>query len=132
MIKELKIWENEIPLYDENIPFENKMTAYLHEDGEVHPAMIVYPGGGYCIHGEWECDPVAQFYYDNGYNAFIVYYRVRPYAHPAPADDMAEWDSAYDPYARPEPEETPKKIELKRSRPVLGERMKHSNVDDGQ
>ena len=55
-----------------------------------------------------------------------------PYAHPAPADDMAEWDSAYDPYARPEPEETPKKIELKRSRPVLGERMKHSNVDDGQ
>lgn len=87
MIKEMKIWENEIPLYDENIPFENRMTAYLHEDGEVHPAMIVYPGGGYCIHGEWECDPVAQFYYDNGYNAFIVYYRVRPYPHPAPMLD---------------------------------------------
>ena len=87
MIKDMKIWENEIPLYDENIPFENKMTAYLHEDGEVHPAMIVYPGGGYCIHGEWECDPVAQFYYDNGYNAFIVYYRVRPYPHPAPMLD---------------------------------------------
>ena len=70
-----------------------------------------------------------------------------PYARPEPADDMAEWDSAYDPYARPEEDdsaydpgqykrpalgENPKKIELKRSRPVLGERMKHSNVDDGQ
>ena len=87
MIKDMKIWENEIPLYDENIPFENKMTAYLHEDGEIHPAMVVFPGGGYCIHGEWECDPVASYYYENGYNAFIVYYRVRPYAHPAPLLD---------------------------------------------
>ena len=87
MIKDLKIWENDIPLFDETIPFENKMTAYIHEDDEIRPAMIVYPGGGYCIHGEWECDPVAQFYYDNGYNAFIVYYRVRPYPHPAPMLD---------------------------------------------
>ena len=35
MIKDMKIWENDIPLYDENIPFENKMTAYLHEDDEL-------------------------------------------------------------------------------------------------
>ena len=73
-----------------------------------------------------------------------------PYAQAKPSraeDDLSEWDSAEDPYARQEDRhtdydpsiyarpvlgETSKKVEFKRSRPVLGERMKHSNVDDGQ
>lgn len=87
MIQEMKIWEDTIPLYDETIPFENKMVAYLHEDEEIRPAMVVFPGGGYCVHGEWECDPVATYFCEQGYNAFLVYYRLKPYAHPAPLLD---------------------------------------------
>ena len=75
MIKELKIWENDIPLYDENIPFENKMTAYLHEDGEVHPAMIVYPGGAYGVLAfEKEGRAIAEFLAQNGIAGIAVKY----------------------------------------------------------
>ena len=67
-----------------------------------------------------------------------------PYEPRRPAeDDLAEWDSLEDPYARPAEVsggydsrpasgETHRKVELKRSRPVLGERMNRTNVDNGQ
>ena len=47
MIKEYKLWENEMPLYEADKPCVNKLVAYLHEDDTVRPALVVYPGGGY-------------------------------------------------------------------------------------
>ncbi|MBQ8684196.1 MAG: alpha/beta hydrolase [Clostridia bacterium] len=87
MVKEYKLWENEMPLYEADKPCENKLTAYLHEDDMVRPAVVIYPGGAYALYGETEQHPIARFYYDHGYNAFICYYRIAPYHHPAPLMD---------------------------------------------
>ena len=87
MIKDYKLWENEMPLYEADKPCENKLTAYLHEDDAVRPAIVIYPGGGYSMYGETEQHPIARFFYENGYNAFICYYRLAPYRHPAPLID---------------------------------------------
>ena len=87
MIKDYKLWETTMPLQEADKPCENKLTAYLHEDDEVRPAMVIYPGGGYHCYGETEQHTIARFYSDNGFNAFICYYRVAPYRHPAPLLD---------------------------------------------
>ncbi len=87
MIKEYKLWEKDMPLYEADKPCQNKLTAYLHEDDAVRPAVVVYPGGAYSCHGELEQHSIARFYYENGYQAFIAYYRVFPYHHPAPLMD---------------------------------------------
>ena len=69
MIKEYKLWEKDMPLYEADKPCENKLTAYLHEDDAVRPAVVVYPGGAYSCHGELEQHSIARFYYENGYQA---------------------------------------------------------------
>ena len=40
------LWENETPYFDEKIGQERpSITPYLVDDGAVHGAMIVAPGG---------------------------------------------------------------------------------------
>lgn len=87
MIKECKLWENEIPAYRDDADTPNLVTAYIHDDAEKHPAMVIFPGGGYMKRVEHEATPIAEFYYENGFNAFIVHYRVSPNVHPAPLLD---------------------------------------------
>ena len=71
-----------------------------------------------------------------------------PYARPrSEQDDLAEWDSTDDPYARQDDQHTDYDPRIygrpvlgdrsrdgsdRRTRPVFGERMKNSHVDDGQ
>ena len=71
-----------------------------------------------------------------------------PYARPrSEQDDLAEWDSTDDPYARQDNQHTDYDPRIygrpvlgdqsrdgsaRRTRPVFGERMKNTNVDDGQ
>lgn len=86
MIKEFTLWENEIPCYSEDAECPNRVTAYIHDEG-VHPAMVVFAGGAYAFRAEHEGVDVARFYYENGYNAFAVDYRVAPNTHPAPLMD---------------------------------------------
>ncbi len=86
MIKELKLWENDIPAYCEGAECPNRVTAYIHEEG-VRPAMVVYPGGAYVARAPHEGGDIAEFYYENGFNAFVVDYRVAPNRHPAPLMD---------------------------------------------
>lgn len=86
MIKEFKLWENEIPMCCEDAECPNRVTAYIHEDGG-RPAMVVFAGGGYRMRAPHEGGDVAEFYYENGFNAFVVDYRVAPNRHPAPLMD---------------------------------------------
>ncbi len=86
MIKEFKLWENDIPAYRADAECPNRVTAYIHENG-VHPAMVVYPGGAYMGRAPHEGWDIAEFYYENGFNAFVVDYRVAPNRHPAPLMD---------------------------------------------
>ena len=86
MIKEFKLWERDIPYYVEEAECPNRVTAYIHENG-VRPAMVVFPGGAYMKRAAHEGVAVAEFYYEHGYNAFAVDYRVAPNRHPSPLTD---------------------------------------------
>lgn len=86
MINEFKLWENAIPYAVEEAECPNHVTAYIHED-EVCPAVVVFPGGAYIKRAAHEGVDVAKFYYEHGYNAFAVDYRVAPNRHPAPLMD---------------------------------------------
>lgn len=60
---------------------ECSLSAYIHnEDSSLRPAVIVCPGGSYRYHAAHEAEPVAMFYYNAGFNAFILRYSVAPKA----------------------------------------------------
>ena len=50
-------------------------------------AVVIFPGGGYCIRADHEGDGYARFFQSNGISAFVVDYRVAPNAFPAPLLD---------------------------------------------
>jgi acetyl esterase/lipase len=83
----VKLFENSIPAYTEGADTPNSMTAYLLDADKPLPAVIVFPGGGYCGRADYEGEPIAQFYNSRGFHAFVVDYRVLPNRHPAPLLD---------------------------------------------
>lgn len=63
------------------------ITGFIHEDenGEMHPAVIICPGGGYKYLTPHEGEPVAAAFFAKGYNAFVCYYPICEEAvYPAP------------------------------------------------
>lgn len=87
MVKEITLWEKNIPVYDAAADTPNRMTAYLVETVRPMPAVVIFPGGGYEGRAYHEGEPVAQFYNTWGFQAFVVHYRVAPNRHPAPLAD---------------------------------------------
>lgn len=55
------------------VPF---LTSYIHEDHDVHPAMIVVPGGAYRNASPSEGHLPAEEFYRAGYNVFVLAYTV--------------------------------------------------------
>ena len=79
-----KLWENGTPLFDEKIDQpETTITPYLVESDKPTGAVIVFPGGGYCIRADHEGEPVAKMFNEAGISAFVLNYRVKPYVYPA-------------------------------------------------
>lgn len=74
MAKTINLWEYgeyEYPFAGNFLP---NITAYLHEDEQVRPAMIVVPGGGYAMVSPTEGEIVAKKFYHAGYQAFVLTY----------------------------------------------------------
>lgn len=84
---EIKLWENEIPYYNENADTPNSMTAYLTPTWQKVPAIVVLPGGAYSVRAAHEGEAIAQFYNSCGMHAFVVNYRLYPNKFPAPMAD---------------------------------------------
>ncbi|MBP5308156.1 MAG: alpha/beta hydrolase, partial [Clostridia bacterium] len=61
-----------------------KLTVLLHENSpeinveRKYPAMLVLPGGGYAFCSDREAEPIAEAYYAEGFNAYILRYSVAP------------------------------------------------------
>ena len=72
-------------------PNEYELTPYLSKKGKNAPVIVICPGGGYRMIASFiEGHPVAKYFQDRGYNAFVLRYRVKEKAHyPAPAEDIA-------------------------------------------
>ena len=67
-----------IELYKENeydypmaFGFRPFFMAYLHEDDEIHPAVLIIPGGGYEFVSSREGEIVAKRFFSKGYNTFV-------------------------------------------------------------
>ena len=57
------------------------LTLFVHEeDSAPRPAVVVCPGGGYRFNSVREAEPIAEYYYNAGMNAYLLRYSVEPYA----------------------------------------------------
>lgn len=69
------LWEKEEYTYPVKGEFIPNIVTYIHENNnELRPAMIVVPGGGYCVVSDTEAEIVAKEFYNKGYNRFVVTY----------------------------------------------------------
>ena len=77
------LWEN-TPGLCEEIP---KITYYKPENIKSPWSVVILPGGAYFGRAEHEGKGYAEFFRDNGINAFVVDYRVSPHRFPLPLLD---------------------------------------------
>ena len=67
--------------------FQPYMTPYLLPGDDVRGVVLVFPGGGYSCRCDHENRPIAEAFNAEGFHAFVVEYRVKPYVYPAPQQD---------------------------------------------
>lgn len=82
-IIEKKLWK-ETPGMCEETP---TITAYIPENKTHDSAVIIFPGGAYCMRAEHEGAGYAKFLAKNGFTAFVCAYRVAPHKFPLPLLD---------------------------------------------
>lgn len=73
--------------------FQNmhRVTPFFSESWYPLPAVVVLPGGGYALHADHESEPVARFYQQKGFHAFVLRYRLLPEIYPAALEDVQEF-----------------------------------------
>ena len=60
---------------------ECTLTLYIHEEAsDPRPMIVVCPGGGYRFLSGREAAPIAEYYYNAGFNAAILRYSIAPKA----------------------------------------------------
>lgn len=90
----IRLWDQADYQYSASWGFLPRLDGYLHDDGQLLPAIIIVPGGGYrrCSPREGEC--VALRFYEMGYQTFVCTYTTNPLGdHPLgnqPAKDIAQ------------------------------------------
>lgn len=70
----VNIWEQGEYTYPAAYGFLPNIRTYLHEDAQIRPAMLVVPGGGYCMVCPHEGEIIAKEFYERGMNAFVLTY----------------------------------------------------------
>ncbi|MBO4390030.1 MAG: alpha/beta hydrolase [Lachnospiraceae bacterium] len=74
MKERIEIWKDGEYDYPLAFGFRPNLREYLLDDGEVHPCMIVVPGGGYAVVVPTEGEIVAKAFNELGYNCFVMTY----------------------------------------------------------
>lgn len=70
----IALWETGEYTYEKAGDFIPFCMATLHEDKEIHPAMIVAPGGIYSLLTIMEAQHVAKMFFERNYNVFVLAY----------------------------------------------------------
>lgn len=70
----INLWKDGEYNYEAAYGFIPNIRTYIHEDEEIRPAMIVVPGGGYCMVVNVEAEPVVDEFYNRGMNVFVLTY----------------------------------------------------------
>lgn len=69
------LWSEQEYTYPLAFGFVPNIVSYIHdEDSAPRPAILVVPGGGYCVVAPSEGEIVALSFYDKGYNTFVLTY----------------------------------------------------------
>lgn len=86
------LWKNDIPYF--NADYKNQdnagcpsMDCYISTETKNRPAVLIIPGGGYDHRADHEGATVANELLGNGFNSFVLNYRVAPYKHPVMLND---------------------------------------------
>lgn len=74
--EKIVLWQEGEYCYPDAYGFVPFMTSYIHEDVEVHPAMIVVPGGAYRYASPSEAHLSAEEFFRAGYNVYVLSYTV--------------------------------------------------------
>lgn len=70
----IDIWKENEYSYKAAYGFVPNIRTYIHDDDEVRQAMLVVPGGGYCMVVPPEAEIVAKEFYNRGMNTFVLTY----------------------------------------------------------
>lgn len=52
-IRQFELWKQGEYTYPAAFGFVPNFRAFLHEDGEERPGMVIVPGGGYRVVSQW-------------------------------------------------------------------------------
>ena len=86
------LWREDEYDYPDAYGFVPFLTSYSHEDSDMHPAMIVVPGGAYRKVSPSEAQLPAMEFYRAGYNVFVLTYTINLLDEPLgfqPLNDIA-------------------------------------------
>lgn len=86
---ELQLWPQGIPEKIESVTDVPRLVVYKAARPNA-PAVLVCPGGGYQNRAAHEADPVAFWLNSIGITGIVVHYRVKPYKHPHPLNDLSQ------------------------------------------
>ena len=89
----IDIWQEGEYRYPMAFDFRPNLRAYLIDDDETHPCMMVLPGGGYAVAVPPEGELVAKSFNELGYNCFVMTYTTNQLMR-APVMDQAMRDLA--------------------------------------
>lgn len=73
-IKQFTLWEENEYICPTMGKFIPHITGYFHEDDVVRPAMLVVPGGAYCVVSPSEGEIVAKRFFQKGFQVFVLTY----------------------------------------------------------
>ncbi len=82
-MKTIHLWKT-VPGMCEEVPV---LEYYPAENKTTNAAVIILPGGGYCMRAEHEGKGYAEYLNALGMDAFVCEYRVAPHRHPLPLMD---------------------------------------------
>lgn len=85
----IDIYNGKIEDFDSSIN-QNPPTLdpYIVKSSTKTPAIIICPGGAYTHKAKHEGAPIAEWLNTLGISAFVLDYRVFPYTHPTPLNDL--------------------------------------------
>ncbi|MEE1085913.1 MAG: alpha/beta hydrolase [Schaedlerella sp.] len=82
----MKLWNKNIPYYDENIEFKPFITPYIVENSRL--GIVICAGGAYGKRSDHEGRGYAEWLNSIGISAIVLDYRVAPYMAPAECADV--------------------------------------------
>jgi len=72
----INLWLDGEYHYPHAFGFQPNLHTYLHEDQQLHPFILIVPGGGYTHCAEGEGEVVAKTFFRRGYHAAVLTYTV--------------------------------------------------------